>query len=314
MPFMPRGRKNEVSLKGEKIMGSDDGDSRLPHASPFEEIREEAEDGSEYWSARDLSKILGYTEWRNFTTAIEKAKEACENSGQAVFDHFVGFNKMVKLGSRSQRKIEDYHLSRYACYLLIQNADPAKPIVALGQTYFAVQTRRQELADKLIALPEDQLRLLRRSQMNIYNTQLAQAAQLAGVVEPLDFAIFTDHGYKGLYGGLGARDIHAHKRLKKNQQILDYMGSDELATNIFRASQTKQKLEREQIQGKEKANETHYDVGKKIRQTIEELGGTLPEDLPTPRESIQQLQRKEQKQIQERSQLSLFEESEKTDE
>jgi DNA-damage-inducible protein D len=314
VPFMPGMRKNEVSLKGEKIMGSDDGDSRLPHASPFEEIREEAEDGSEYWSARDLSKILGYTEWRNFTTAIEKAKEACENSGQAVFDHFVETNKMVKLGSRSQRKIEDYHLSRYACYLLIQNADPAKPIVALGQTYFAVQTRRQELADKLIALPEDQLRLLRRSQMNIYNTQLAQAAQLAGVVEPLDFAIFTDHGYKGLYGGLGARDIHAHKRLKKNQQILDYMGSDELATNIFRASQTKQKLEREQIQGKEKANETHYDVGKKIRQTIEELGGTLPEDLPTPRESIQQLQRKEQKQIQERSQLSLFEESEKTDE
>jgi DNA-damage-inducible protein D len=301
-------------LKGKKIMDNDDAETIVPHTSPFEAIRKVAEDGSEYWSARDLSKILGYAEWRNFTTAIEKAKEACENSGQDIFDHFVETNKMVKLGSRSQRKIEDYHLSRYACYLLIQNADPAKPIVALGQTYFAVQTRRQELADELIALPEDQLRLLRRSQMNIYNIQLAQAAQLVGVVEPIDFAIFTDHGYKGLYGGLGAKDIHTRKGLKKSQQILDYMGSDELATNIFRASQTKQKLEREQILGKEKANETHYEVGKKIRQTIEELGGTLPEDLPTPKESIQQLQRKEQKQIQERSQPSLFEEPERTDE
>ena len=295
-------------------MGSDDGDGRLSHASPFEEIREEAEDGSEYWSARDLAKILGYARWDKFKNAIERAEEACQNSGQAVGDHFSHVGKMIDLGKGAKRNVDNVLLSRYACYLLIQNADPAKPIVALGQTYFAVQTRRQELADELIALPEDQLRLLRRSQMNIYNTQLAQAAQLAGVIEPLDFAIFTDHGYKGLYGGLGAKDIHVRKRLKKNQQILDYMGSDELATNIFRASQTKQKLEREQIQGKEKANETHYNVGKKIRQTIEELGGTLPEDLPAPRESIQQLQRKEQKQIQERSQLSLFEESEKTDE
>ncbi len=295
-------------------MGSNDGDSKLPHTSPFEAIREEAEDGSEYWNARELAKILGYTQYNKFTNAITRAEEACKNSGQAVSDHFTHVSEMVTIGSGAKRKFDTVFLSRYACYLIVQNADPSKPIVALGQTYFAVQTRRQELADELLALPEDQLRLLRRSQMNIYNIQLAQAAHLSGVVEPIDFAIFTDHGYKGLYGGLGAKDIHVRKGLKKNQQILDYMGSDELAANIFRASQTKQKLEREQIQGKEKANQTHFEVGKKIRQTIEELGGTLPEDLPTPKESIQQLERKEQKQLQERSQLSLFEGQEKTNE
>lgn len=294
-------------------MGDENEDRGLPHASPFEAIREEAEDGNEYWSARDLSKILGYTEWRNFTTAIEKAKEACQNSGQAVSDHFVEANKLIEAGKRARRKIEDYHLSRYACYLLIQNADPSKPIVALGQSYFAVQTRRQELADELAALPEDQLRLLRRSQMNIYNNQLAQSAQNAGVIEPIDFAVFTDHGYKGLYGGLGAKDIHDRKGLKRNQHILDHMGSEELADNIFRAAQTDAKLRREQIQGKEKANQTHYEVGKKVRQTIEELGGTPPEDLPTPMESIQQLQRKEQRQLEERSQPSLFDGPEETD-
>ncbi len=222
--------------------------------------------------------------------------------------------EMVTIGSGAKRKFDTVFLSRYACYLIVQNADPSKPIVALGQSYFAVQTRRQELADELTALPEAQLRLLRRAQMTIYNSQLAIAAQQIGVIESRDFAIFQDHGYMGLYGGLKAKDIHTRKGLSKSQEILDYMGSDELAANIFRASQTKQKLEREQIQGKEKANETHYEVGKKVRQTIEELGGTPPEDLPTPKESIQQLERKEQIQIQQRSQLSLFEESDKQDE
>lgn len=295
-------------------MGSNDGETSAQHASPFEAVRKEAEDGSEYWNAREFAKILGYTQYNKFTNAIARAEEACKNSGQGVSNHFTHVSEMVTIGSGAKRKFDTVFSSRYACYLIVQNADSSKPIVALGQTYFAVQTRRQELADELIALTEDQLRLLRRSQMNIYNTQLAQTAQLAGVLEPIDFAIFTDHGYKGLYGGLGAKDIHARKELKKNQQILDYMGSDELATNIFRASQTKQKLEREQIQGKEKANQTHHEVGKKIRQTIEELGGTLPEDLPTPKESIHQPQRKEQKQLQERSKPSLFEEPERTDE
>jgi DNA-damage-inducible protein D len=217
---------------------------------------------------------------------------------------------MVVIGSGAKRKFGTVLLSRYACYLLIQNSDPEKPIVALGQTYFAAQTRRQEIADELAALPEDQLRLLRRSQMNVYNTQLAAAAQQAGVVASRDFAIFQDHGYRGLYGGLGAKDIHTRKGLKRSQQILDHMGSDELAANIFRASQTKQKLEREQVQGRENANRTHHEVGREVRNTIQRLGGTMPENLPTPEKSIQQLQREEQKRLLERANPSLFDEQE----
>ena len=269
-------------------MESDEGENRVPHASPFEAIREEAEDGSEYWSARDLAKILGYTQYNKFTNVVQKAETACVNSQQVIEDHFTHVSEMIETGKGAKRKFETVFLSRYACYLIVQNADSNKPIVALGQTYFAVQTRRQELADELAALPEDQLRLLRRSQMSIYNSQLAQAAQQAGVIESIDFAIFQDHGYQGLYGGLKARDIHVRKGLKKSHEILDYMGSDELAANIFRASQTKQKLEREQVKGKGKANRAHHEVGKAVRDTIKHLGGTMPEDLPTPVESIQQ--------------------------
>jgi DNA-damage-inducible protein D len=281
-----------------------------PHVSPFEAIRKISEDGIEYWSARDLSKILGYaTNYRNFKNALEKAKEACKNSGQAIPDHFADVRNMIETGKGAKRSVEDVHLSRYACYLTLQNADPSKPIVALGQSYFAVQTRRQEIADELAALPEDQKRLLRRSQMNIYNLQLAEAAQQAGVIEPLDFAIFQDHGYIGLYGGLRAKDIHARKGLKKSQQILDHMGSEELADNIFRAAQTDAKLRREQITGKEEANRTHHEVGRKVRQTIKELGGTMPEDLPTPEKSIQQLQHEEEKRLQAQLQPGLFDDS-----
>lgn len=234
-----------------------------PHVSPFETIRKINENDSEYWSARDLSKILGYTEYVKFNNAIRKAEEACQNSGLAVSDHITHVSDMIEVGKGARRKVVDVHLSRYACYLLVQNSDPSKPIVALGQTYFAAQTRRQEIADELAALPEDQKRLLRRSQMNIYNLQLAETAQRAGVIEPLDFAVFQDHGYMGLYGGLGAKDIHARKGLKKSQQILDHMGSEELADNIFRAAQTDAKLKREQITGKEEANRTHHEVGHK---------------------------------------------------
>jgi DNA-damage-inducible protein D len=239
-------------------------DKQEQHLSPFDAIQQTTEEGGEYWSARDLSKLLGYTKWENFVYAITKAKEACEKSGQAVSDHFPARRKMIQAGKGAKRPIDDYHLTRYACYLIVQNADPEKPIVALGQTYFAVQTRRQELADELAlsTLPEEQKRLIYRSEMTVLNTRLAEAAQAAGVIKPDDFATFQDHGYMGLYGGLRENDIHRRKGLTSDKQhILDYMGSDELAANAFRASLARQKLETEQVQGKDRANQTHLQVG-----------------------------------------------------
>ena len=202
-------------------------------------------------------------------------------------------NNMIRIGKGRKTRVADIHLSRYACYLIVQNADPAKEVVALGQTYFAVQTRRQEEADELADLSEEQKRLYLRGELANHNRQLAEAANLAGVVQGMDFAIFQDHGYMGLYGGLRAREIHDRKGLKKSQHILDHMGSTELAANLFRATQTDEKLRRDHIQGKEKANRTHYEVGQEVRETIRRLGGTLPEDLPTPPDSIQQIKRKE---------------------
>ncbi len=292
---------------------SDEEQSATPHLSPFESIRRVTEEGNEYWSARDLAKILGYTEFRKFSNAIQKAETACENSGQAISDHFAHVSEMVGIGSGAQRKIGNVHLSRYACYLLVQNADPSKEIVALGQTYFAIQTRRQEQADELAGLTEKQKRLYLRDQLSDHNRQLAEVASQAGVVKPADFALFQDHGYMGLYGGLRARDIHTRKQLKRNQHILDHMGSEELAANLFRATQTEAKLKREGTQGRETANQTHFQVGRKVRQTIVELGGTMPEQLPTPNESIQQLQQKEQKRLKQGSQLSMFDEPAETE-
>ena len=285
-------------------------DQQMPtagHVSPFESIRHTDDDGNEYWSARELSKVLGYTNWRNFTYAIEKARIACENSNHEPSDHFDGSIKMVQLGSGARRQVEDVLLSRYACYLIVQNADPSKEIVALGQTYFAMQTRRAEMVeDELSGLNEDQRRLYVRAQLAEHNRLLASAANDAGVVTRQDFAIFQDHGYMGLYGGLQAKDIHARKGLKKSQQILDHMDSTELAANLFRATQTDEKLRRENIQGKIEANQTHFAVWRKVRQTIEELGGTMPEDLPTPPKSIKQLQHEEKRSTLQQAQPSLF--------
>ncbi len=263
----------------------------------FESIKQADENGNEFWLARDLAPVLEYQQWRNFLVVIEKARLSCEKSGQISDDHFAEVSKMVGIGSNTQRTISDVRLSRYACYLIVQNADPSKPVIANGQAYFAIQTRRQELDDEsaFAGLSEDERRLMLRREMTEHNKALTAAAKEAGVETSLDYAIFQDHGYKGLYGGMGAKDIHRHKGLKKSHQILDHMGSTELAANLFRATQTEEKLRRDNIQGKKEANQTHYEVGAKVRQTIQELGGTMPEHLPTPEKSIKQLEREKKK-------------------
>ncbi len=258
----------------------------------FDGIRRNDEAGNEYWLARELAPLLDYAQWRNFLLVVDKARTACQQAGNPVTDHFADISKMVDIGSGAQRPVDDVRLSRYACYLIVQNGDPSKPVIANGQTYFAMQTRRQELADdaKFAQLSEADKRLAIRNELATHNKHLAAAAKEAGVATSLDYAVFQDHGYKGLYGGLGHKDIHARKGLKKNQKILDHMGSTELAANLFRATQTEEKLRRDQVRGKAKANQTHFDVGRKVRQTIAELGGTMPEQLPTPDTSIQQIE------------------------
>lgn len=259
----------------------------------FEAIKHLEANGEEYWLARELARILDYLNYRNFQPVIAKAQESCKNSQQVVSDHFAEVRIMVEIGSETQRELDDIKLSRYASYLIVQNGDPRKEIIARGQSYFAIQTRRQELESdgRFKALSEDQKRLLLRNELKEHNKNLASAAKDAGVQMGLDFAIFQDHGYKGLYGGLAAKDIHAHKKLKKSQQILDHMGSTELAANLFRATQTEEKLRRENIQGKAKANQTHYQVGQKVRETIKELGGMMPEQLPAPERSVKQIEK-----------------------
>ena len=257
----------------------------------FESIKHINEYGEEYWLARELQSVLEYARWENFSKAIDRAQKACANTGFNVDDHFREVTKMVPLGSGAERAIDDVMLSRYACYLVVMNGDPNKEVIAVGQTYFAVKTRQQELIEKYEEMSEDQKRLAIRNEMKRHNIALADAAHDAGVIEPKDYAIFQNKGYQGLYGGLGVKEIHARKGLKKSQKILDHMGSTELAANLFRATQTEEKLRRENIQGKAAANQAHYAVGRKVRQTIQELGGTMPEDLPTPEKSVQQIER-----------------------
>ena len=257
----------------------------------FESIKHVNEYGEEYWLARELQLVLEYAQWRRFSDAIERAKLACKNSGFAVEDHFADVGKMVDIGSGAERQIDDVMLSRYACYLIVMNGDPRKEVIAIGQSYFAVKTRQQELIDNYEQMSEDQKRLAIRNEMIAHNKSLAEAAQMAGIEDQREYAIFQNKGYQGLYGGLGAKEIHARKGLKKSQKILDHMGSTELAANLFRATQTDEKLRRENIQGKQAAYDTHYQVGKKVRQTIQELGGTMPEDLPTPEKSVNQIER-----------------------
>ena len=264
----------------------------------FESIKHIDENGVEFWYARELQTTLEYVQWRRFAESIERAKEACKASGFDVGDHFADVGKMIDLAKGAQREITDIKLSRYACYLIVMNGDPRKEVIALGQTYFAVKTREQELSEQedFSRLTEDQKRLAIRGELAEHNKSLAEAAKNAGVTTSQDYAVFQNMGYKGLYGGLGAKQIHERKGLKKSQNILDHMGSTELAANLFRATQTDEKLRRDNIQGKAAANKTHFDVGQKVRKTIEELGGTMPEDLPTPEKSIKQIE-KETKRI-----------------
>ena len=254
----------------------------------FEKIKHYTEEGVEFWYARELQKVLEYKEWRNFLKAVNKAKEACEMAQQSMIGHFADVNNMVELGSGSKREVEDIMLSRYACYLIVMNGDSRKEVIALGQTYFAVQTRKQEMADEEFRMmSEDQRRLHLRNDVRGSNKKLASTAYDAGV---RNFGKFQNSGYRGLYNGETAANIRARKGLGKKQDILDYMGSTELAANYFRITQTEDKLRREQIQGEAQANETHYNVGRKVRQTISELGGTMPEELPVPEKSIQQIE------------------------
>jgi DNA-damage-inducible protein D len=255
----------------------------------FDSIKRIDPDGREYWSSRDLAKALEYVDYRNFEEVVTKARIACKNSRQPEEDHFVDVTEMIELAKGAQRQIQAVFLSRYACYLIIQSADPKKEVVALGHSYFAMQTRRQEL--------EDERRLQLRQEMKEHNKDLASAAKQAGVVEPVDYAIFQNFGYQGLYGGLRKQDIHQRKGLKKSQDILDHMGSEELAANLFRATQTEAKLRRDGVSDKSSANRTHHEVGKKIRKTIAEFGNTMPEDLPTPDKSIKQLETKKRKEL-----------------
>ncbi len=266
------------------------------HYQTFDNIKELNEQRQEIWRARNLAEILAYSEYLHFLPVIQRAKQACNNSEKKISNHFEDILVMVKIGSGAERKVSDTKLSRYACYLIVQNADPSKPIVANGQTYFAIQTRKQELSDDAAfqQLKENEKRLFLRDELKSHNKNLVETAQQSGVTNNLDFAIFQNHGYKGLYGGLDAKAIHTRKNLNRSQHILDHMGSTELAANLFRATQTEEKLRREKVKTKLHANQTHYDVGKKVRQTIIELEGDMPEDLPTEK-SIKHLQVKHEK-------------------
>jgi len=257
----------------------------------FENIKHFDEYGNEYWSARELMPLLEYSKWENFNKVIKSAMIACETSKNDLYDHFPEFRKMVDIGSKTKREIIDYHLSRYACYLIVQNANPKKKSVALGQTYFAIQTRKQEITElEYSRLSEDEKRLYRRKQTKDGNKTLYKIAKEKGVK---NFDKFTNAGYKGLYNGETANDIAKRKGLRYGEDILDNMGSVELGANIFRITQTEALLEKQKIPSEQTATNTHYKVGKAVRDTIKKLGGTMPEDLPTPEKSIKELEREE---------------------
>ena len=258
----------------------------------FEDIKQIRADVTEFWSVRELAPALEYTKWENFQNVIKRAMIACENSGHSVEDDFPEVRKIVDAGITS-KPVKNYELTRYACYLIVQNGDPRKEVIALGQTYFAIQTYRQEVADHFNELDEDRRRLVVRGDIKQWNQMLAETAHSAGVITNEEFAIFQNAGYMGLYGGLDVDDIHKRKNLEVGQKILDYMGSTELIANLFRISQTEEKLRKDEVDNAKTATSIHYSVGKEVRSAIEKIGGTMPEDLPTPEKSIQEIEREQ---------------------
>ncbi len=262
---------------------------KLYKEKTFDDIKHIDSNGYEYWLARELQKALEYKDWRNFEKVINKAVISAKNSTNVDEDWVVEVNKPIKTGKGKEEFVRDYRLSRYICYLIVQNADPNKEVVALGQTYFAVQTRKQELTEKEYSeLTEDEKRFYQRSLTKKGNYSLNQAAKKAGVK---NFDLFHNAGYKGLYNGETADDIAKRKGLRYREDILDNMGSDELIANLFRISQTEQKLKRDSISSEKEANQTHYTIGKNIREVIAKNGGTMPEKLPTPKKSLKELEK-----------------------
>jgi len=271
--------------------------------SIFEKIKYIDEYGNEYWFARELSKVLEYKDWRNFLKVLNKAKEACRNSGFGVDEQLVEVDKLSKRNNNAITKIQDYKLSRYMCYLIVQNADPNKEVVALGQTYFAIQTRKQEITElEYDSLSDDEKRFYQRRLTKQGNYTLQKVASAAGVK---NMAEFHNAGYKGLYNGETADDIFKRKKLRYREDILDNMNEDELVANLFRINQTKQKLLRDNVQGEKDAKDVHYEVGKKVRKAIEDIGGMMPEDMPTPKKSLKELE-KEKKQLVEKNKIKCI--------
>jgi len=273
----------------------------------FEDIKTIREDRSEFWSARALAPILDYTQWRNFTKVIDRAMIACQNSGHSIDSDFAEVSKIVKAGATT-KKVKDYELSRYACYLIMQNGDPRKEVIALGQTYFAIQTYRQEIQDRFNQLDEDNKRLIIRGDIKQWNQLLAEAARDASVITNEEFAAFQNSGYVGLYGGLTVDEIHSKKGLAVREKILDFMGSEELIANLFRISQTESKLKRENIQGLQEASDAHYLVGREVRAAIKRVNGVMPEDLPTPEKSISEIEREQLNKLKKRKKPLMLDE------
>jgi DNA-damage-inducible protein D len=288
----------------------------------FEQIKHTNDAGNEFWFARELAPVLEYVQWRNFSKVLDKAMLACRNSGFGIDDHFIEVAKSVEMPSKQKKndagifgfaevgktkKIVDYKLSRYACYLIVQNGDPRKEIIAIGQTYFAIQTRRQEVADYFNRLDEDNKRLVIRGDIKQWNQMLAEAAHNAGVISDEEFAQFQNAGYMGLYGGETVQDIHRRKKLSSKQKILDFMNSQELIANLFRISLAEEKIRKEQIQGADNAAAAHNRVGQEVRKTIERVGGILPENQPTPAKSIEDVQKEQLKKLKAQKTLMLDE-------